>query len=126
MPSKWQLVPLVMITFGVLGDAATAFAADRPCRADIEKFCADVSRGGGGIAKCLREHYSDLSPECKARGQELHERTREAHEACREGISKYCKDIQPGGGRIVGCLKEHDTDLSSDCRDALKPAPKIM
>ena len=45
----------------------------------------------------------------------------EAHEACKEDISKYCKDIQPGRARIVRCLKEHDADISADCRVVLKP-----
>jgi Cysteine rich repeat len=102
--------------------AVFAAAANRPCRADIEKFCADVSRGGGRVAECLRKHQDELSPECKAHGQELHERVQEAHEACREDIAKYCKEIQPGRGRILACLKEHDSGLSADCRTAMKPA----
>jgi hypothetical protein len=52
--------------------------------------------------------------------QELHERTQEAHEACKEDISKYCKQIQLKRERIVACLKEH-ADLSAACKAAMKP-----
>ena len=36
-----------------------------PCRADREKFCNGVKKGGGRIAKCMREHKDQLSAECK-------------------------------------------------------------
>jgi hypothetical protein len=41
------------------------------------------------------------------------ERTR----PCAEEIANYCKGIRPGGGRILNCLKEHDQDLSSTCKE---------
>ena len=117
-----SLVPLMIIACALFGQAAIPSAAERPCRADIEKFCADVSRGSGRVAECLRQHQSELSPECKARGKEMRERIREAHEECKADISKYCGDVQPGKGHIVSCLRSHDKDLSSECRAAMKPA----
>ena len=35
---------------------------------------------------------------------------------CMEEIEKYCKDVQPGGGRILECLSGHDRDLTPVCR----------
>ncbi len=35
------------------------------CADDIDKFCKDVQPGKGNIARCLREHKGELSPECK-------------------------------------------------------------
>jgi hypothetical protein len=119
---KWSLISWMIIALGLLGQAANASAAGRPCLADIEKFCADVSFGGGRVAECLRQHYTELSAECRARGQELHEHVQEAHEACRDDISKFCGEVRPGEGHIVTCLRSHDKDLSADCRAALKPA----
>jgi len=122
MIKKWSFIPAIAAAHALIAVTTSASAADRSCRADIEKYCADVSRGGGRVAECLRRHYAGLSPECKARGQELHERAQEAHEACRSDIAKYCREIQPGTGRIVACLGEHGPDLSTDCKAALKPA----
>ena len=121
MINKWPLVSLI-IACALFGKAAITSAAERPCRADIEKFCADVSRGGGRVAECLRQHQADLSPECKTRGQEMHERVQEAHKACQNDISKYCGDVRPGEGHIVSCLRSHDKDLSADCKATMKPA----
>src|SRR6266446_5552474 len=36
---------------------------------------------------------------------------------CAEDTKKFCKDVQPGGGRILKCLKEHETELSQACKD---------
>jgi hypothetical protein len=40
-------------------------------------------------------------------------------EACMGDAKKFCSNIQPGGGRIVQCLRAHDAELSSACRDGL-------
>jgi hypothetical protein len=37
--------------------------------------------------------------------------------ACREEIAQYCKGVKPGGGRILTCLKEHESALSPGCRE---------
>ncbi|HYA87112.1 MAG TPA: cysteine rich repeat-containing protein [Nitrospirota bacterium] len=36
--------------------------------------------------------------------------------ACADDLAKYCKDVQPGQGRIIKCMEEHENDLSSGCR----------
>ena len=38
--------------------------------------------------------------------------------ACTEDAQKLCAGVQPGGGRIVACLKEHKDSLSDPCRQA--------
>src|SRR5271155_1705650 len=38
--------------------------------------------------------------------------------ACAEDAQKLCAGVQPGGGRIVACLKEHKDSLSDGCRKA--------
>ena len=37
-------------------------------------------------------------------------------ETCRAEVDKLCQGVQPGEGRLVKCLKEHDADLSDACR----------
>jgi len=38
--------------------------------------------------------------------------------ACAEDAQKFCAGVQPGGGRIVACLKEHADSLSDRCKQA--------
>jgi hypothetical protein len=41
------------------------------CATDLQKFCADVERGGGARRKCLRSHQTEISSECKSARREL-------------------------------------------------------
>ena len=38
--------------------------------------------------------------------------------ACTADAQKLCAGVQPGGGRIVACLKEHKDELSDQCKQA--------
>ncbi len=40
-------------------------------------------------------------------------------QACREDARKLCSAVQPGGGRIMACLKQHESELSAACQTAL-------
>jgi phage host-nuclease inhibitor protein Gam len=40
--------------------------------------------------------------------------------ACAEDAQKLCAGVQPGGGRIVACLKAHKDSLSDQCKKAEK------
>lgn len=40
------------------------------------------------------------------------------HTACKVDVEKFCKDIKPGGGRIIQCLKSHAAELSPTCSAA--------
>jgi hypothetical protein len=39
-------------------------------------------------------------------------------EACKADVEKFCKDIKPGGGRIIACLKGHEAEVSAGCKAA--------
>jgi hypothetical protein len=44
--------------------------------------------------------------------------------ACAEDIAKFCKDVNPGGGRIAKCLKDHENELSGMCKDEIAEVQK--
>lgn len=41
--------------------------------------------------------------------------------ACRSDYSQFCRDVRPGGGAIVACLRAHAGDLAPACRAAVDP-----
>jgi hypothetical protein len=114
----------------------------KPCRADVQKYCAQAG-GGKQTFDCLLDHQQDVSDACydalKQRmqagqgsqdeqqnpggqggqgvqgGQNAPQGARE----CKQDFERLCKNVQPGGGRIVNCLLDHQNDLSDACYDAL-------
>src|SRR5262249_25614951 len=45
-------------------------------------------------------------------------------EPCRPDLEKFCKGVKPGGGRLVECLKQHESELSGGCRAKLEEGKK--
>jgi len=89
-----------------------------PCRADVQKYCAQ-SAGGGRTEECLIDHQKEISDGCynalKARLS-----NQRGLESCKADVSQFCKGIKPGGGRIVNCLVDHQKEISDGCYGALK------
>jgi hypothetical protein len=44
----------------------------------------------------------------------------DAMSLCKADVARLCPGIQPGGGRIVGCLKEHKEEMSVGCAKAIQ------
>jgi hypothetical protein len=40
-------------------------------------------------------------------------------QACGSDIQNFCSGVQPGGGRIISCLRPHMRELSPDCKGQL-------
>ena len=112
------MIVAVMLWMGLA--AAPAKAAQGPCADDVQKFCKDVKPGGGRIARCLKEHEKDLSPACKQQIAEVKKQVQEFREACEDDAMKLCSGVKPGGGRIFRCLKEHESELSPECKEKME------
>lgn len=39
---------------------------------------------------------------------------------CKADMARLCRGVQPGGGRMLGCLKAHENDLTVGCAKELK------
>lgn len=95
-------------------------AWDQACGKDVDQYCKDVPPGGGAVFNCLKEHKADLSKECQAflteKGQEVKAKKDVWDQACGRDISEYCQGVEPGQGRVLKCLKEHEANLSPECR----------
>lgn len=42
--------------------------------------------------------------------------------ACSADVKKLCGGVQPGGGRILQCMRSHQSEISSDCQAGLANA----
>jgi hypothetical protein len=103
------------------GSGSPAYAQESLiCADDIEKYCKDIKPGGGRILNCLKAHENELSVSCRGKIGELQGFIKECEQACAGDIAQFCKEIQPGGGRIIKCLKERDKELSPSCSAKLE------
>ena len=90
------------------------------CADDIEKYCKEIKPGGGRLLECLKAHETELSVSCRGKIGELQGIIKGCEQACSADIAQFCKDVQPGGGRIIKCLRGHDKELSSSCSAKLE------
>ena len=97
-------------------DRVSAADDKLPCAEEIAKHCKEVKPGGGRILSCLDEHQKELSDSCRKKLEESKKKLMEAQQACTGDMGKFCKDVQPGEGRILRCLREHTQELTSACR----------
>lgn len=107
---------IAVVYFGS-GAVTNVFAQQAgPCTDDVAKFCKGVRPGGGAIAKCLKENENDLTSACREHISKAKQKLQDFKEACRGDVSNFCKDVQPGGGRILQCLKQNEAKLSPACK----------
>lgn len=87
-----------------------------PCAGDVMKFCQGVQPGQGDVSRCLVQNKQELSPGCQSRLSALSEQAKEADQTCQDDIMIFCSGVQPGGGRIVQCLRNNGSSVSFNCR----------
>lgn len=94
-------------------------SAEAPCAADVRQFCPEVKTGGPRISTCLRENQARLSVACREKLEGDARRARryveEVGKACRSDVDRFCAGVEPGGGRVLGCLAQHRFELTSSC-----------
>jgi hypothetical protein len=114
---------LASLVFAFL-TAGVAVGADRkgPCAADAKNFCHNVQPGESRIYKCMMSHQAELAPACRDRMKAINEKFDRLAKACTSDAEKYCKGVPAGDGRILSCLKGHESDLDKACVRALKRA----
>lgn len=99
------------------------------CSKDLDAFCKAVTPGEGHIASCLYAHEDKISGKCaiavydgmialQTSLTKLDFYTR----VCRNDLLKHCATVEPGEGRIVGCLTANKAALNQDCAAALDSA----
>lgn len=120
--------------FGIMIPAAEDAAAidalvqtvKEGCKAEIQSYCSEVTPGEGRVLACLYAHQSKLSGRCDYALYDASAQLERAVAAltyavteCRGDIEKYCKNIEPGQGRIADCLKKNNKGLSTRCTQAI-------
>lgn len=55
---------------------------------------------------------SQMTPQMRSQAKKV-------FQACKADIKQYCKEVQPGDGRIAACLRTNQENLAPVCQAAL-------
>ena len=95
--------------------------AEVKCEAEVQQYCPD-SLEGENRRRCVVQRLKRLDAPCQQIVQQRLVRWREAESykhACIEDMKRVCSAVQPGDGRLLQCLQEHEQDLSEVCYQSL-------
>lgn len=97
------------------------------CDEDIKQHCDGLGGNTDKVFMCLAAYEEHLSTECKQGILEAALSIKMGAaaldysiSACEADADKHCLDVQPGEGRLVGCIKANESKVSEECITALK------
>jgi Cysteine rich repeat len=106
---------------GELGDQVL-----NSCNTELARFCAGVAPGEGRVLACLYAHGDKISRRCDYALYNAAARLERAIGAmtyvageCRAELETHCAGLDAGEGRVAQCLKDHASELSPRCAQAL-------
>ena len=105
----------------VLASAAAAQLPDDACRTEIEKNCPGMKPGDGKYGQCLVDHKNDFSAPCQKYSAAAAARKADLKNfpSCLADAEKLCPSTKPSLTGLTKCLRTHQGDLSSECRQEL-------
>jgi hypothetical protein len=96
------------------------------CNTELARFCAEVTPEEGRLLACLYAHGDKLSRLCDHAVYNPAARLERAISAityvaseCRTALETHCAQVEAGEGRVAQCLKDHASELSPGCDQAL-------
>ena len=111
-----------------LAGKSIIFKVELPsCDSDAKKLCPGLPLNSKKSFTCLMAYEDNLSTECKVGIVEAAitlgvgmMAIDYSLQSCEADADKHCLNVEPGDGRIVGCLKKNESVLSKQCVSALK------
>ena len=126
---------MTLIVLALLGLLVNSAAAEQDllqsvadgCKAEIGKYCGQVTPGQGRVLACLYAHGDKLSAKCEYALYDAAVQLQRAVAAlgyvaneCDADLEKFCSPVAAGEGRLLQCLEKNDKQVSTRCKDALK------
>jgi hypothetical protein len=135
-------------------DSDPSAQGDKSCQADIKQYCTHSGGGKSPVDCLLdhQQDISDACYDALKKRMSAHQDDRDDQgearggppggepqggpgggrppgpppgaQACKQDAQRFCNGTQPGGGRIINCLMDHQNDISDTCYDALSKMVK--
>jgi len=118
---------LLLATPGMAQQKSLIETVANGCKAEIEKYCGNVTPGEGRMLACLFAYNDKLSGRCE---YALYDASLQLERAvaglsyimseCSSDLNKYCTGVAAGEGRLHECLLKNDAKVSNRCKQARK------
>ena len=115
------LVTPVMAQEGLVETVVTG------CKAELEKYCSNVTPGEGRVLACLYAYEDKLSGRCEYALYDAAVQLERAVAAlsyvvneCASDLKEHCASVAAGEGRLLQCLQKNDAQVSQRCKQARK------
>lgn len=97
------------------------------CEKELTTYCSSVTPGEGRILACLYAHSDKLSGQCEyalydaaVQLERFIAKLSYVTNECDADLDKFCSGVAVGKGRLLKCLDENSSGISSRCSRALK------
>jgi hypothetical protein len=118
---------LLLLVSPVMGQEGLVESVLTGCKAELEKYCSNVTPGEGRVLACLYAYEDKLSGRCE---YDLYDAAAQLERAvaalsyvvneCSSDLKQYCRDVAAGEGRLLQCLQKNDAQVSQRCKQARK------
>jgi sporulation protein YlmC with PRC-barrel domain len=89
---------------------------ENACGEDIERFCSEITPGGGRIASCVQAYSDQLSRRCQFVLRRTVNRVQQAVETiadtCMSAVKQQCGD----SGNVKQCVQQKSASLPQSCQ----------
>ncbi|MBK8274991.1 MAG: cysteine rich repeat-containing protein [Nitrospira sp.] len=102
-------------------DSRARQIAEVRCDAHVQEFCPD-SLTGDERRRCVTQRMRQFDQSCQqiVRQRMIRWKAADGYRlACSADATRMCQTVEPGEGRILACLQEHEQDLSEACYQSL-------
>ena len=117
---------LLLVTPGMAQQSLIETVANG-CKAELEKYCSNVTPGEARVLACLYAHNDKLSGRCEYALYDAAVQLERAVAAltyvaneCAPDLQKHCARVEAGEGRLLECLQKNDAEVSNRCKQARK------
>ncbi len=122
-----MIVGILMVVNPVWAQQGLIETVANGCKAELEKYCSNVTPGEGRMLACLYAHGDKLSGRCEYALYDAASRLERAVAAlsyavneCSADLKQYCGSVAAGEGRLLDCLQKNDDKVSQRCKQARK------
>ncbi len=122
-----MIVGILMVVNPVWAQQGLIETVANGCKAELEKYCSNVTPGEGRMLACLYAHGDKLSGRCEYALYDAASRLERAVAAlsyavneCSADLKQYCGSVAAGEGRLLECLQKNDSKVSQRCKQARK------